>query len=60
MDEDSWMFSGPRSQINLVLRPGTFSCSKMAMTPLCGETIGEVFFIYYFHLQVFFFGNREP
>ncbi|KAH0456048.1 hypothetical protein IEQ34_013955 [Dendrobium chrysotoxum] len=23
MDEDSWMFSGPRSQIHLVLRPGS-------------------------------------
>ncbi|KAK8944928.1 hypothetical protein KSP39_PZI008596 [Platanthera zijinensis] len=24
LDEDDWMFSGPRSQIHLVLRPGIF------------------------------------
>ncbi|KAL2901280.1 Protein SAMBA [Bienertia sinuspersici] len=25
LDEDSWMFEGPRSRINLIAKPGSFS-----------------------------------
>ncbi|XP_027081549.1 protein SAMBA isoform X3 [Coffea eugenioides] len=35
LDEDSWMFEGPRSRINLISRPGSvteFGCVKCLVT----------------------------
>ncbi|KAM7259162.1 hypothetical protein ACFE04_014903 [Oxalis oulophora] len=32
LDDDNWMFEGPRSRIHLISRPGGYNDKKMGMT----------------------------